>query len=316
MKHTSKSLLSIFLLIPVLYLWSCKSSTPVSEGVSIDFSGGEGAVIIFDSTKQVKFEWIYPVEKYSPANKQVRIELKVTSTHSLKDEDFKVFRDDLGSLESGKAGEVTLTPLSREKEYIYSTVVPLNTSVARNAIYVRVMGMDSPVRFIDIADHSDVSISWITPNPATLSPPLYIHSQEEKLMKVSWEIHSLSLPNKEDITLHINDRDLGLSNQAEIVTLRSNQYRLTDIIEIKDPGRVQTLSAEFGGIRSSKLKFKYVILGKPNLYVISIGPETDLDFTTHDATDFADVFRDQGGSGTQKIFNEVHVFPGVRLRRE
>ncbi|MCI4666526.1 MAG: caspase family protein [Bacteroidia bacterium] len=311
MKYLFKILI-YFACVPILFaglLLGCKSSQNVSNGTELDFSKGNGATIDFGGAAKVKFEWIYPSEKYTHAHGQVKIELKVSSSKQLTDADFKVFRDDLGAIEQGKAGEVSLTPLSKEKEYIYTTVVPLNNNVTRNALYVRVLGEDSPVRFFDIADQADAQVNWIDPNPAKLDPPLYIHSHTSKTMKVSWEITSISMPRKQDIVLHLNEEDMPLSSNAEIVRLQSNQYRVTDILEIKDPGRLQTLYAKFAGARSTKLKFKYVILGKPNLYIISIGPETDLQFTKQDADDFANLFKSQGGVGSRKIFDKVEVFP-------
>lgn len=153
------------------------------------------------------------------------------------------------------------------------------------------------------------SIYWWTEyDPVVLNDKPY--TAKEKVLPVKFKI--LTTENIDISKVHIlhNEQEIKPSLQATLNKDYQGNFSFTDNINLAEMDGLNEVYLEVitksGVVRSEKLKVNYSPL-RPNLYILSIGTETNLQYTLKDARDFGSLFRDQGGASGNRIFNKVVV---------
>ncbi|MEZ4824927.1 MAG: caspase family protein [Bacteroidia bacterium] len=293
----------------------CKpvQTTTTNNGVVVDFnSSGTGAAVInFGENTENKnvpvIEWISPVGGKTEAFDHVHIELKVTSEEPITDKDFSVYVAKI-KLGDNKAGERPL--FKKNNEYFFSANVPLDRNFEMNVVEVKLTTpsgviVSAPPRFVFIKDKIETDLTWISPNIVLYQDKPYTHNDE--LLPVEFNIQSQASLTKSDVTLVLNGQRTPPTESATMVPASNGRYFFKDYIPMANKESFQTLHIEVLGQASEVLKVNFVPLTKPNLYIVAIGPKTDLKYTVNDARDFASLFANQGGTGGNRLYAKVEV---------
>ncbi|MEZ4776222.1 MAG: caspase family protein [Bacteroidia bacterium] len=311
-----------YLQIPIAIFWltflavGCKptQTTSTNNGqVTIDFDKPTtGAVAInFGEDPNRKsapvIEWISPVAEKTEGYDHVHIELKVTSEEPVTDKDFSIYVAKI-KLGDNKAGERPL--FKKNNEYFFSANVPLDRAFEMNVVEVKLVTpsgvvVSAPPRFVFIKEKIETELTWISPNIVLYQDKPYTHNDE--LLPVEFNIQSQATVTKNDMTIVLNGQRIRASEGATLVQSSNGRYFFKDFVPMANKESFQTIHLEVFGQASEVLKVNFVPLTKPNLYIVSIGPKTDLKYTVNDARDFAGLFANQGGAGGNRLYAKVEV---------
>ncbi|MDX2249397.1 MAG: caspase family protein [Bacteroidia bacterium] len=314
----TKKYLPIPLLILSLALLAvgCKpvqTTTTNGDKAVIDFNSASsnGVTITFGEDPKAKnipvIEWISPIAEKTEGFDHVHIELKVTSEEPLTDANFSVYVAKI-KLTDNKAGERPL--FKKNNEYFFSANVPLDRGFEMNVVEVRLVTpsgvtVSAPPRFVFIKEKIETELTWISPNIVLYQDKPYTHNDE--LLPVEFNIQSQGAVTKKDLTIVLNGQRIPATEGATLVQSSNGRYFFKDYIPMANKESFQTVHLEVFGQASEVLKVNFVPLTKPNLYIVAIGPKTDLKYTVNDARDFAALFANQGGSGGNRLYAKVEV---------
>lgn len=306
-----------FCMLCLIVMMSCKgtqqSANSGQTGV-IDFNKNQSSVgeISFgkadpDGTTSPTIEWISPVLEKVEGFDQLHIELKVISDEPITDENFSVYVAKI-KLTGGKAGERPL--FKKNNEYFFSTNVSLDRNYEMNVVEVRLVTpsgitVNAPPRFVFIKDNIETRVNWISPNIVLYNEKPYTHHDE--VLLAEFNIESQVPLSKKDIFLVVNGTKQSPGEAAELIPGANGKYYFKDYVQLVNKESFQTIHMEALGQATDVLKVNYVPLTKPNLYIVAIGPKTDLKYTVNDAKDFASLFTNQGGSYGNKLYAKVEV---------
>ena len=304
-------------LVLVVMAWvgfACKSSQPAtdsSRAVSINFNDkNTTGTITFGGSrsdgKKPLIEWITPVEEKVDGFDRLRLELKVTSDEVLADSNFSVYVAKIKT--EGKAGERSL--LNKKREYIYSTSVKLDRRYNVNVIEVKLrtpsgVTAKAPLRFAFIKNTVQTKSNWVFPNLVQLSGKPYTHHKE--MLKIEMNLDSRQPLTMAELDVVINGKKRKPTQHATLQGGSDGKYYFTDFVNLINKESFQTVHVEVSGQASDVLKVNFVPLTKPNLYIVAIGPKTDLKYTDDDAKDFAALFSRQGGALGNSLYDKVEV---------
>jgi hypothetical protein len=153
----------------------------------------------------------------------------------------------------------------------------------------------------------ELNAFWKTPDPIDLGgKPL---AQKEMLLNISIGIVSAASLTLNDLTLVVNNNYFSPTKVAQLKR-EGSQYSYTDQVLLDDKVSINEIfiKAVKGAniAKTATLKVNYSP-EKPNLYVLSIGVKSNLQYTVNDANDFTDIFSGQGGRDGNHLFNAIQI---------
>ncbi len=248
----------------------------------------------------------------------------------------EIIREDITLLVNGepletKADEVDLFGDSAGNEFSFSQRIPLDWGVNQYVVTVQTKEerLFSPILVIN--KHSDqilsaglksiedrqgapLSIFWKKPNIYKLGgKPLPL---DRNSVNIELSINSNVPIEKKDIRVVLNRVFIKNFDFAKFNRVAKNQYKFTMPIQIVKKGKnsiVVMVSAANGEIQSKPLELEYNIT-RPNLHVLTIGPDRDLKYTAKDAMDVGSLFAGMDRSSPHSLFNKINVEQLTGLR--
>lgn len=319
-------------LLPLLLLSGCIGPRiPQSPGAAT--SGTSAAdtdvvIVVVPPKKNKKvlapnvvLEWISPTTadlSIKNIEGKVEVKIKIISQTPITMEQINILVN--GKPSGNKAGEVALLRRPEYKDQVLTAFVPVDPGT--NFIQV-VVTHDQDKRFIAekaVEKQADgkilikntgtvntaTRISWIKPDKFSMTGEMLLIKDRE--LEVAFNISTPYRIAKDSISLFLNKMYIPPSPRAEFIGDNGN-YSFKDYLPMKEglmfnevALRVRTVSEK---IESERLKVNYSPL-RPNLYILSIGPKINLEYTVKDARDFADVFSGQLRFPS-RLFNTVAI---------
>ncbi|MEM9846481.1 MAG: caspase family protein [Bacteroidota bacterium] len=154
------------------------------------------------------------------------------------------------------------------------------------------------------ANDGDKGIYW--ERPAWSSELTVV---ENRQINLAVRIHSPVAIQLSDIyILRQGLQKIMPSKDATLVQEAEGKYRFTTRLDLKEEGvnevAIKVRSKVAGEIVSESLMLRFSPY-RPNLHVLSVGTETNLDYTTKDAEDFANCFVTQATANGGTLFSSV-----------
>ncbi|MCB9267707.1 MAG: caspase family protein [Lewinellaceae bacterium] len=152
-------------------------------------------------------------------------------------------------------------------------------------------------------------MKWITPGqPSGFSSPMLSPMRD---FPVELIIESAGPINSGDLKVVQNIFKKPASKASQLLKTSAGKYKFSEVIQLDDRFEVNKIIVRIskgGKIYESPPLFVKFLAGKPNLYLLSIGVQTkNLNYTVNDAVDFANLFKAQGESGKNRLFNLVEA---------
>ena len=101
-----------------------------------------------------------------------------------------------------------------------------------------------------------------------------------------------------------------IAPDSKLKELSPGKYEFTNTMQLEGEGLIDVIikikSPIAGTIESDPLIINFSPF-KPNIHLLSVGTQTDLDYTMNDAKDFAAIFKSQSQAAGGKLFNTVTV---------
>ena len=286
----------------IVYLFNCNYAYSQGNGkyVHLKSSKKENASLIWLNTK---------VEK----NNKVILKAKIFASFPIEASAISMLINDK---KEGSKAQISSLYGNAEHEYTYERTI--NLPYVSNNLQL-VLKSDSLEYFssilqikenkVTILDDGDYNsrILWIYPDPAKTEGHSY--RSESSLFHYSVLIKTgITLNNKNSIQIILNDI-IHKPKQNDILRKTGyNQYEFQGTILLERNIDVNEISLRLK-INDNLVESKpYSITldeDQPSLYLLSIGTLTNLDFTSKDAKDFADVYSSQGESAG--IFQSVNI---------
>lgn len=296
-----------------------------NETGKIIFSGKSKSMTVnLDSKKQeyIIFDWVQPAsENITLKDGRIDIRLKIFTSHPIRNEDVMVFHNQqrLGSKMdvSGLLGD--------QKEFNYENKVLLVEGVneiavqvttaaltrTSDAIIVQKNGKAASLRPMGASSTANplTSIYWWTAyDPLILNGKPY--SSREKALPIKFKVLTAETLSKDNFVVRHNERIINPGPKASLERDYQGNYTFSDVVELLEFGDLNEVFLEVitptATVRSEKLLVDYSPL-RPNLHILSIGTETNLQYTLKDARDFARLFGRQGGAAGNRIFNKILI---------
>jgi hypothetical protein len=316
-------------LIILLLAVACTPIPSIDQGTAQAPTGGSASssIIIIPKGKKetapptVNIEWISPsVADINVKNVGGKVEVKVriTSPSEIKLEQIDILVN--GQPTGNKAGEVGLLKRPEYKDQILTAQVPLNEGT--NAIQIAVTNAGDQrymaersitktatgikVEAPSVAD-SKTRIVWTQPDVFALKASEMYNARTPEL-EVKFNITTPDNIDKSKIKIFVNNKYLAPSPTAELLGSNGN-YAFRDKVLLNENVNFNEVAlkveAVSGASESQRLKINYSP-SRPNLYVLSIGTQTNLKYTKKDARDFANIFYAQG-KDVFRLFTNVTI---------
>lgn len=323
---------SIFLLLfIVLSLSGCFGpKIPQSPAANAASSPADDTAVVIvvipkknkrDVAPNVVLEWISPTAAdltVKNVDGKVEIKVKIISQTPISMEQINILVN--GQPSGNKAGEVTLLRRPEYKDQVLTAYVPVD--LGTNFIQVAVIPDLDRLFIAEKAVERQVDgkilvkntgtvntatrISWTKPDKFILSSEMFMTKDRE--LEVAFSISTPYRISKDSLSLFLNNQYFPPSPRAEFIG-DNGSYSFRDYLPMREgivfnevALRVRTVSEK---IESERLKINYSPL-RPNLYVLSIGPKINLEYTAKDAKDFAEMFSSQLGLSS-RLFNTVSI---------
>lgn len=212
-----------------------------------------------------------------------------------------------------------------QKEFTYNNQVALTEGVNEIIVHVttnegtktsrpvvvrkqgKVISMDVMGASADPKSHTSV-YWWTSYDPVALGGKPYI-SKEKKLpvkFKIITTVDLYAIGYK----LILNNKPVAQLNKGALIRDSQGNYTFEDEVTLEELEGSNEIYLEVGTtdqpVRSEKLFVNYTPF-RPNLHVLAIGTETNLQYTVKDARDFARLFLNQGGQDGNKLFNKINI---------
>lgn len=296
-----------------------------NETGKIIFSGKSKSMTVnLDSKKQeyIIFDWVQPAsENITLKDGRIDIRLKIFTSHPIRNEDVIVFHNQqrLGSKMdvSGLLGD--------QKEFNYENKVLLVEGVNEIAVQVTTAaltrtsdpiivqknGKAASLRPMGASSTANplTSVYWWTAyDPLILNGKPY--SSREKALPIKFKVLTAETLTKDNFVVRHNEKIINPGPKASLERDYQGNYTFSDVVELLEFGDLNEVFLEVitptSTVRSEKLLVDYSPL-RPNLHILSIGTETNLQYTLKDARDFAQLFGRQGGAAGNRIFNKILI---------
>jgi hypothetical protein len=266
---------------------------------------GSGEVSISSQKHDILLAWMEPFEEYLETEEDYfQISAKAFSDVEIIQSNFSVLINDepIGS----KSGEYNLFGTSGE--YTYKNLIPLKHGENKVEVIVTLDGntYKSPSKVFNRT--SGISgagigstIFWQRPDPLELDDATFA-CKDEKL-DVGFRLLTAKSVKLSDIEIIVNEKAVKPSGSAVLRGSEGN-YLFKDQLTLEDLEGIHVIRLQVQGESSIPLRVNYSPF-KPNLYVLSVGTKTNLQYTVKDARDFVSVFEEQGGSHGNRLFHSV-----------
>lgn len=286
-----------------------------SKSVKVNLGSGKHDYILID--------WVKPAgDNIVLQDGHLEIKLKIFSPDVIRNENVVVYHNQerLGSKMdvSGLLGdqkEFNYTNRILLAEGVNEIIVKITTATLTkssdplivhkngNKVSMRAMGAASTV------DNSSTSVYWWTTfDPVTLHGKPY--ASKEKTLPVRFKILTNETLSLNSVRIRHNGQALNPGPKVSLEKDYQGNYSFADEIELLEFGDLNEIYLEVttskSTTRSEKLIVDYSPL-RPNLHILSIGTETNLQYTLKDARDFARLFISQGGLAGNRIFSKVLI---------
>ena len=297
---------------------------------------GQLALTVYSATSQAKtvnlgasksdfiiIDWAEPAgENITLVDGYLQIKLKMFSSSVINKDDIVVYHN-----QSRKASKMDVSGLfGEQKEFTYTDRLLL--AEGSNEILVEVASgklikrskalvihkngktiSARPFGVSQVTNHSSTSVYWWTAyDPVTLNGKPY--SSKEKILPVKFKILTQDTVSLKNLRLHHNELGLAPGPKALLERDIHGNFTFTDEVSLLDAGGLNEIYLEVvadgTAVKSEKLIVDYSPF-RPNLHILSIGTETNLQYTLKDARDFARLFTGQGGAGGNRIFNKILI---------
>lgn len=200
------------------------------------------------------------------------------------------------------------------KSYPYSTIPVVCVVRAPNGDttqYIAKVEVRSSID-ADLYENVDVVVRWYTPDiDFYREKPLKISNER---LKVKLKVESRKEYTREDLVLTLNGKpykDGSKFDEGSLIPAGKNRrqfhvFTFLEIVEFPKDGKykVALQDKKTGEIISDELNVVYSEV-KPNLYVLTVGTKTNLQYTMQDAKDFATLYSNQ--SGNEGLFTDIEV---------
>ena len=268
--------------------------------------------VVFTEDPDIKIDWLKPKEKEITVNgEEIEVELQIFSPNPKEEFIFTiVINDDKGM----KADEAKLFGDNNSFTYTNKVQLPFNVNELKLQIadkQGKVLRQSESRRVLkgDNSSLDKIWVYWINPNPNKLENKPYV--QRESELFVDFNINSNQKLDKGKLSLHVNNKIFQPSSRAKLTESGAGNYNFNDYVKLDEKAeineiflKIQTVSGE---AKTGTLPVRYDPI-RPNLHIIAIGvPFPNLLYTTNDARDIIDIYKDQGGKEGNRIFNSVEV---------
>ena len=296
------------------------------EGGSLIYSGKSKAMMVNLGSKKNDYiivDWVKPTgENITLQDGHLEIKLKIFSSDVIGNENVVLYHN---QERLGAKMEVSGL-LGQQKEFNYASKVLLTEGV--NEIIVKVT-TDKLTKSSDplivhkngkavsmgrmgaaprVENPSTTIYWWTAYDPVTLKGKPF--ASKEKNLPVKFKILTTEVLTKDGFLIHHNTKTLKPGPKASLERDYQGNYSFADVIELLDFGDLNeiylSVSTHTDTVRSERLIVDFSPL-RPNLHILSIGTETNLQYTLKDARDFARLFSSQGGATGNRIFNKILV---------
>ena len=320
--------ISLFLAGGLLLIGACKplpeiGSTPQSN------SSSSAAILIIPKKKgkpdqeapTVTIDWITPSKANLNVNTvggKLLVKLRIQSATPIDLKQIEILVN--GEPAGNKAGETGLMRRNEYKDDILTAQVPVKEG--ENAIqvivtqsaeqkYIAEMTVNKDDSGVRVSNNqgsvSGTRVIWTKPDAFALKEHEMFNTKEREL-EIRFNISSPKRIIKSDVSILLNKRYIKPSSKAEFRG-DAGSYYFKDIITLNDdlPYNEVALRVNTGATQemSQKLKVNYSPI-RPNLYVLTIGPQTNLKYTTNDARDIAGAFN-QHRNDVFRLYNSITV---------
>ncbi len=276
-----------------------------------------------DSKQQAYISWIYPLgDNLSVDGDSIELKAQIVVPTGIDPEDIQLMINDEPL--NTKADEVSLFGDETKKEFSYANKVLLawGTNEYKLSVQTKEELLISAPLIVNRSSEQILS-SALKDTENSASDPISIFWQSPDVLKLGGNPLPLNESNinidlifkcnvpivKEDITVALNRvklRDLSL---AKLHRVAENRYQFKMPLQLVKEGVNDVfiyLKTSIGEKKSRTLKIEYAA-NRPNLHVLTIGPDRDLKYTAKDAVDIGTLFSGMGQSSTTKLFNKVRV---------
>ena len=149
---------------------------------------------------------------------------------------------------------------------------------------------------------------WTAYDPVVLKGKPY--TNKEKILPIKFKIITGESLNATQVRIMHNGKVLAHGKTSLLERDYQGNYGFADEVSLEEISGLNEIYLEVktpsGSFKSEKLLVDYSPT-RPNLHVLSVGTETNLQFTLKDARDFAKVFANQAGSAGHRIFNKILI---------
>jgi hypothetical protein len=278
--------------------------------------GESAGKVVRLSTKPVSYlevDWVKPVTTtVTVSTPTFDLEIKIFTSEPIRPEQVKVLVN--GKPAGSKADEVSL--IGMKNEFTFRGKIPL--AVGANKVEVEVVQgnqfkKSQPITItrsgaaVAATAKPEVFLYWISPNPVDLEGrPVVVKTPE---MGINLNLVCDKPVALSQVSLLVNDQPRPLSARA---ALRGTapRFSVSEVLALPPSTAVYkvALRATVDGreYRSEPLLVNFSPF-KPNLHLLSIGVQSNLQFAAKDARDVAQVFGSQGGVTGNRLFGGVQV---------
>ncbi|MFZ2899972.1 MAG: caspase family protein [Saprospiraceae bacterium] len=263
-------------------------------------------------SEEIRLQWALDTSKMPiKAYQKINLKVEAISLMPLKNENFQVFLNEELYNMGDKAGEVPLQ-LSAHKFLFEQTVYLPTQRIYAIRVEARVNGQYKRLRTITVQNWNippPVSIVWKSPDPIAHGGNPILHDKGELEVNATIEAGGDILPSQ--VEFNLNGRPFPRSPGFQMVE-SNGKYAIRETIVLDNITDIQTILMEVNEIPSDLLLIKYVPYAKPQIFVLSIGTKTNLQYSVQDALDFADLFRSQGKENELFSFISVETLVGAQ----
>ncbi len=319
----------LLIFITILLAAACTPIPPIDQGPAQAAAGGSASssIIIIPKGKKetapptVNIEWISPtVADINVKNigGKVEVKVRITSPTEIRLDQIDILVN--GQPTGNKAGEVGLLKRPEYKDQVLTAQVPVSDGT--NAIQIAVINAADQrymaertitktaagikVEAPSVAS-STTRVVWTQPDVFVMKPSEMFNVRTPE-MEVKFNITSPDNIDKSKIKIFVNNKYLPPSPSAELLGTNGN-YAFRDKVLLNENLNYNEVAlkvdAPSGSSESQRLKINYSPT-RPNLYVLSVGTQTNLKYTKKDARDFANIFYAQG-KDVFRLFTNVTI---------
>lgn len=299
----------------LLWLIAALPGFPRLSGQTGPAGPGGGVPITFvkksGQSEQFSLEWRSPSGTTAGANipvyQKINLVVLAHSSMPLTRDSFTILLDESPYASGEKSGEVPIVrkPGRLDNQYEYRATVELPREGRRHSVRVQARAgafrcTTGPLLLERTEKAPEATIVWQSPDPFAGRPLRCDQTTFEVKATIDAKGNAIALP---DVALFLNGNRI---DGGDLEATDRGLFQFRQSVELDNTAEVQTLMLQlFGTVESDIMPVVYRPLRRPNLYVLSIGPQTNLKYAAKDARDIAALFAVQKAG--QGLFEQVEV---------